>query len=564
VKILLTGKTGQVGWELERCLPPLGQVVAFDHASLDLADPDQIIARVREVRPGLIINAAAYTDVDRAESEPELAMQINAAAPQTLAEEAKRLGALLIHYSTDYVFDGTKPTPYLETDPPNPISAYGRSKLEGERAVQASGCRHLVLRTSWVYGLRGRNFLLTILRLARERRELRVVDDQVGAPTWCRDIAVATARLARESAARETVGLFHLTAAGATSWYGFAREILETSGLGASVMSIPSSQYRSPARRPANSLLSCAKLNAWCNIELPEWPDSLRRCLADERISNDPIGATGLPGIRTAVDRVSVSVVIPCYRCVGTIRRAVASVAEQSLLPAELILVDDASGDGTLNALRALQRDFGEDWVKVLALRENVGAGSARNAGWNAASCKYIAFLDADDVWHPRKMEIQHAFMQAHPEVALSGHAHRRIADGESVDAALMQQGFRMVSRWELLLSNRFVTPSTMLRRDVTQRFQAGRRYMEDHLLWLEIASGGLKVVRLTDVLAFTYKAPVGDSGLSARTWEMRKAELSNFWYLYRTERLGFVATVALCGYSLAKHMRRVLFLARR
>jgi len=564
VKILLTGKNGQVGWELERCLLPRGRVFAFDRASLDLTDPDQIVARVRELKPELIVNAAAYTAVDRAESEPEIAMQINTAAPGILAEEAKRLGALLVHYSTDYVFDGMKPTPYLETDTPNPISAYGRSKLEGERAIQASGCRHLILRTSWVYGLRGKNFLLTILRLAREGRELRVVDDQIGAPTWCRDIAVATARLAQESAARETAGLFHLTAAGATSWYGFAREILETSGLGAPVMAIPSSEYRSPARRPANSLLSCAKLKAWCNIELPEWPDSLRSCLAEAGTSNDPMSAAGLPGIRTAVGRVSVSVVIPCYRCVGTIRRAVVSVAKQSVLPAELILVDDASGDGTLKVLRELQRDLGEDWVKVLALRENVGAGSARNSGWNAASCKYIAFLDADDAWHPRKIEIQHAFMEAHPDVALGGHSHRRIAEGESVDAALMQQGFRMVSRWELLLSNRFVTPSTMVRRDVTQRFQAGRRYMEDHLLWLEIASDGLKVVRLNDVLAFTYKAPVGDAGLSARTWEMRKAELSNFWYLYRTERLGFVATVALCGYSLAKHARRVLFLARR
>jgi len=281
VKILLTGKAGQVGWELERRLPPLGQVVAFDHASLDLADPDQIIARVREVRPGLIINAAAYTDVDRAESEPELAMQINAAAPQTLAEEAKRLGALLIHYSTDYVFDGTKPTPYLETDPPNPISAYGRSKLEGERAVQASGCRHLVLRTSWVYGLRGRNFLLTILRLARERRELRVVDDQVGAPTWCRDIATATAQLTKEAEAGKTGSLYHLTAGGATSWYGFACEILKARGIDTSVRAISTREYPVPARRPANSVLSSAAISARWKVDLPEWQVSLAICLRE-------------------------------------------------------------------------------------------------------------------------------------------------------------------------------------------------------------------------------------------------------------------------------------------
>ena len=193
MRILLTGRTGQVGWELERRLLPLGQLVAFDRVSLDLASPDQIVARVREVRPDLIVNAAAYTAVDRAETEPRLAAQVNATAPRILAEEASRLGAALIHYSTDYVFDGTKSTPYIESDSPNPLNAYGKSKLEGERSIQASGCRHLILRTSWVYGLRGTNFLVTILRLARERPELRVVDDQIGAPTWCRDVAGATA-----------------------------------------------------------------------------------------------------------------------------------------------------------------------------------------------------------------------------------------------------------------------------------------------------------------------------------------------------------------------------------
>src|SRR5690348_2914337 len=172
MRVLLTGRDGQVGWELERTLQALGSVVATDRATLDFADADAVRRTVREAKPGLIVNAAAYTAVDRAESEPELAMRINADAPRILAEEALRLGAILIHYSTDYVFDGTKPVPYVEADAPNPINVYGKSKLEGERGILATGCRHLILRTSWVYGARGANFLLTMLRLARERREL--------------------------------------------------------------------------------------------------------------------------------------------------------------------------------------------------------------------------------------------------------------------------------------------------------------------------------------------------------------------------------------------------------
>ena len=278
MRILLTGRTGQVGWELERSLSPHGQVFAFDHASLDLADPDQIVARVREVKPGLIVNAAAYTAVDRAESEPQLTMQINGAAPGILAEETKRLGALLVHYSTDYVFDGAKPAPYLETDSPNPINVYGRSKLEGERAIQASGCRHLILRTSWIYGMRGNNFLLTILRLAREHPELRVVDDQIGAPTWCRDLATATSQLANETAAGKAEGLYHLTAAGATSWCGFAREILRVSGSHTPIRAISAREYAAPAKRPANSLLSSATIAARWKLRLPEWQNSLAAC----------------------------------------------------------------------------------------------------------------------------------------------------------------------------------------------------------------------------------------------------------------------------------------------
>lgn len=281
MRILLTGRTGQVGWELERCLAPLGQLFAFDRASLDLANPDQIVARAREVKPDLIVNAAAYTAVDRAESDPRLATQINGTAPGILAQEAKRLGAALIHYSTDYVFDGAKSTPYVETDSPNPINAYGKSKLEGEHSIQASGCRHLILRTSWVYGMRGTNFLITILRLARERPELRVVDDQIGAPTWCRDVAAATAQLAIEAATGSAEGLYHLAATGATSWCGFAREILRASGIETPVRAISTAEYPTPARRPANSLLSCTAISARWKLELPEWRDSLVDCLRD-------------------------------------------------------------------------------------------------------------------------------------------------------------------------------------------------------------------------------------------------------------------------------------------
>ena len=281
MRILLTGKNGQVGWELVRSLAPLGEVVALDRGDLDLTVPDQIVSAVRAVRPDVLVNAAAYTAVDRAESEPALALQINGAAPGILAEEAKRLGALLIHFSTDYVFDGTKPTPYLETDPPNPINVYGKSKLEGEQAIRATDCRHLILRTSWVYGMRGRNFLLAILRLARELPELRVVHDQIGAPTWCRDLALAAARLAEAAAKAGTGSLLHVTSAGETSWYGFAREILRISGVNTPLLAIPSSQYPTPARRPANSLLSNAKLSVEWGTALPFWLESLHSCLAD-------------------------------------------------------------------------------------------------------------------------------------------------------------------------------------------------------------------------------------------------------------------------------------------
>ncbi|MDO9064018.1 MAG: dTDP-4-dehydrorhamnose reductase, partial [Sulfuricella sp.] len=229
MKILLIGKNGQVGWELQRTLATLGDVVAIDRQGMDLANPDSIRSAIRIIRPDLIANAAAYTAVDKAESEPELAMAINGIAPGIMAEEAKRLGAAMIHYSTDYVFDGTKTSPYTEEDAPNPLSVYGKTKFAGEQAILAVGIPHLIFRTSWVYGLRGRNFLQTILRLAKERDELKVVDDQIGAPTWSRMIAEATSQILAQSFLPLTPhpslltqygGIYNLTAAGRTSWCG--------------------------------------------------------------------------------------------------------------------------------------------------------------------------------------------------------------------------------------------------------------------------------------------------------------------------------------------------------
>jgi dTDP-4-dehydrorhamnose reductase len=251
----------------------------MDRSALDLTDAAAIRARVRESRPDAIVNAAAYTAVDRAETEPDLAFATNGVAPGVLAEEAKRLGALLVHYSTDYVFDGTKVEPYIEDDTPNPLSVYGRSKLEGERAIQASGCRHLILRTSWVYSDRGHNFLLTMLRLGAERPELRVVDDQRGAPTWARDIAAATVKLL----ASPPGGLFHLTASGETTWHGFACEVMRQAVLTPVVHRIRSDEYKTAARRPANSVLDNGRLRAAAGIVTPPWEESLARCLAEIR-----------------------------------------------------------------------------------------------------------------------------------------------------------------------------------------------------------------------------------------------------------------------------------------
>ena len=292
IRILLTGRNGQVGWELERSLQPIGAVTAVDRNRCDLLDLDALRATLDEVRPQLIVNAAAYTAVDKAQSEPEQAFRVNAEAPGLMAEWAARHGAALVHFSTDYVFSGEGNAPYTETDTVAPLSVYGQSKLAGEQAVQSSGCPHFILRTSWVYGSRGHNFLRTILRLASERDELRIVDDQWGAPTWARSIADATACLIAAASSQggdlssriqDRGGVFHLTSGGSTTWHGFARAILEHSGTAQRVRLVPirSEEYPTPARRPGNSRLSGEKIEVNWGIRLPDWSESLRLCLAD-------------------------------------------------------------------------------------------------------------------------------------------------------------------------------------------------------------------------------------------------------------------------------------------
>ncbi|MEP6999561.1 MAG: dTDP-4-dehydrorhamnose reductase [bacterium] len=287
--VLVTGGTGQVGHELVRQLSPFMKVVAPARADLDLADPDSIRRCVRTVRPQLILNAGAYTAVDDAETNAELARAVNAVAPEILADEIARLQGSIIHYSTDYVFDGSKLEPYNEDDVTNPLSVYGVTKRDGERAVMASCAPHLVLRTSWVYGQRGRNFLRTIVRLARERDELRVVNDQHGAPTWSRSVAAATVGILAKisggdqllsKALADVSGLYHLTAAGSTTWYHFARAILALDGERHEhrcrrVVPIASSEFASAAPRPANSMLACDRIDRSLGIRLPHWQQQL-------------------------------------------------------------------------------------------------------------------------------------------------------------------------------------------------------------------------------------------------------------------------------------------------
>lgn len=311
-RILLTGKNGQVGYDLHNLLPRLGEVVALDRQQLDLSQPDEIRRVIREIRPNLIVNAAAYTAVDQAEKEESLADAINAYAPAILAEEAKRIGAAVVHYSTDYVFDGTKNSPYEESDRTNPLNAYGRTKLAGEQAIRVSGAQHLIFRTAWVYSTRGKNFLLAILRLATQRDELRIVNDQFGAPTWSREIASATLQVLqrildpkeKSSAWAELSGTYHMTAAGETNWFEFAKAILDeveteagappswfaaaTGGkplLKRKMVPIATLDYPTPARRPSYSVLSNTRLAQLFGIKLSDWRAQLHRACTDERIS---------------------------------------------------------------------------------------------------------------------------------------------------------------------------------------------------------------------------------------------------------------------------------------
>jgi dTDP-4-dehydrorhamnose reductase len=280
LRILLTGPTGQVGSALLDALPSLGEVIPVDRSELDLASAASIRAAVRTVRPEVIVNAAAYTAVDRAESEEALATAVNGDAPAILAAEAAKLPALLVHFSTDYVFNGEKPSPYVESDAASPLNAYGRSKLAGEEAVKASGCRHLIVRTSWVYAASGSNFLLTMLRLARSGKPLRVVNDQFGAPTSNLMIASAVAAALRRALADESLdGTYHMSAAGKTSWYGFAQAIFEATDTHADLAAIPSSEYQAAARRPTNSVLDNGKLAAQLQIRLPSWQDGMRQVI---------------------------------------------------------------------------------------------------------------------------------------------------------------------------------------------------------------------------------------------------------------------------------------------
>ncbi|SDH37358.1 MULTISPECIES: dTDP-4-dehydrorhamnose reductase [unclassified Duganella] len=284
MKVLLTGSTGQVGYELARSLQGVGEVVAVDRNVMDLSNLDQVREVIRSVKPQLIVNPAAYTAVDKAESEPELAFRINAEAPGVMAEEAKALGAALVHYSTDYVFDGSQPSARVEDDAVGPLNVYGASKLAGEQAIAAAGIPHLIFRTSWVYGMRGKNFLLTMLRLAKERDELKVVADQHGAPTWSRTIADTTAQVLSQAHAGgrewwvQNSGIYHLSAQGQTTWHEFTQAIVEEAGLQCKVLPITTADYPTPARRPTYSVMSSERLTTrFCH--LPDWKEALHLCM---------------------------------------------------------------------------------------------------------------------------------------------------------------------------------------------------------------------------------------------------------------------------------------------
>ena len=295
MKILLLGKNGQVGWELQRALAPLGEVVALDRHSpgrlrADFAEPESLAAVVRAVAPDIIVNAAAHTAVDKAESEPALAQAVNGTAPAVLAREAHALGAWLLHYSTDYVFDGSGSTPWAEGSPTGPLSVYGRTKLEGENAIRASGCQHLLLRTSWVYSARGNNFAKTMLRLAKERDRLTVIADQTGAPTGADLLADVAAHMLRTAVQTPQVqGTYHVAADGETTWHGYARHVIEFArALGqpitvptGAIEAVPTSAFPTPARRPGNSRMNTQKLRTTFGLTLPPWQSGVERMLTE-------------------------------------------------------------------------------------------------------------------------------------------------------------------------------------------------------------------------------------------------------------------------------------------
>ena len=292
MRIMLTGSSGQVGWELTRSLMPLGEVIALERTQCDLSRPETIPSVVQAIKPDIIVNAAAYTAVDKAEEEEVLATTINGTSAGVLAEEAKKRSALFIHYSTDYVFDGTKQTPYTEEDMPNPINAYGRSKFVGEKAIAQSECDHLILRTTWVYAARGKNFLKTMLRLAQERDELSIVADQYGAPTWARNIADVTAHVLvaaqqERQAGEFTPSTYHLCASGKTTWHGFtsaiiarARQLATTGSIKTEiVLPIATEDYPLPAQRPKNSQMDPSSLIASFGLTMPEWHRAVELCI---------------------------------------------------------------------------------------------------------------------------------------------------------------------------------------------------------------------------------------------------------------------------------------------
>lgn len=286
-RFLILGAQGQLGIELKRAFQDAAQVITLSRAACDFSDPSSIRAAVRNARPEVIFNAAAYTAVDRAESEPELAMRINGEAPGILAEEANKSGALLVHYSTDYVFDGTKSTPWLEDDPTHPLNVYGQTKLAGERNIQQVGGRCLIFRTSWIFSPHGHNFLLSMLRLGRERSELRIVNDQRGSPTSALALAAATRKVLDSLTPSDLdtqTGIYNMTCTGETTWYGFAQAIFAIAQADIpwpSVTGIPSSEYPTPATRPVNSVLSNARLKSTFGVELPTWQSALETTLRE-------------------------------------------------------------------------------------------------------------------------------------------------------------------------------------------------------------------------------------------------------------------------------------------